>query len=146
MHCNLILKPVWTSNIVAMARWSSHMNTILKYHKNNAMLARQPNSCEQPFITHSKHLLRHQSKYMHAHGITYEYVTYKAHHCTTLSATMAMRNIQSSWKWILSVFWYIHYGSCLLKTRALSYRNCSNIIKTKHIRNCNISQMSKSLF
>jgi hypothetical protein len=27
--------------------------------------ARQPNSCEQPFITHSKHLLRYQSTSMH---------------------------------------------------------------------------------
>jgi hypothetical protein len=38
MHCNLILKNVWTSNIVAMARWSSHMNTILKYHKKQCNL------------------------------------------------------------------------------------------------------------
>jgi hypothetical protein len=27
--------------------------------------ARQPNSCEQPFITHSKHLLMYQSTCMH---------------------------------------------------------------------------------
>jgi hypothetical protein len=27
--------------------------------------ARQPNSCEQPFITHSKHILRHPSTSMH---------------------------------------------------------------------------------
>ena len=73
MHCNLILKPVWTSDIVAMARWSSPMNTILKYHKNNAIC--QTAQLLRTALYYTFEASLEVSKYKHAHGITYEYVT-----------------------------------------------------------------------
>ena len=88
--------------------------------------ARQPNSCEQPFITHSKHLLRHQSTSMHM-----ELHTSMWHKPTIAQLCLQQCKYNQAGNGFYQYFdIYIHYGSCL-KTPALSYWNCSNIHKNK---------------
>jgi hypothetical protein len=145
MHCNLILKPVWTSDIVAMARWSSHMNTILKYHKNNVHNLRpdSPTPANSPLLH-----IRSISWGIKVQACTWNYIRVcdispPLHNFVCNNANTIKRETD-----FISILIYIHYGSCL-KTPALSYWNCSNNIKTKQNKtkqntseNCNISQMS----